>query len=76
MVLMLIAQIQVWWGRFYPLTAVADNGAIVGHFIIRYPRDEKLFCAGFYSDDGVLCWTRLNYTDLTVRASGSPTTVL
>ncbi len=38
--------------------------------------DEKFFCAGFYSDDGVGCWTRLNYTDLTVRASGSPTTVL
>jgi len=27
-------------GRFYPLTAVDDNGDVLGHFIIRYPRDD------------------------------------
>ena len=26
--------------RFYPLTAVDDNGDIIGHFIIRYPSDD------------------------------------
>ena len=27
-------------GRFIPLTAVDDNGDAIGHFIIRYPRDD------------------------------------
>ena len=26
--------------RFFPLTAVDDDGAAVGHFIIRYPRED------------------------------------
>ena len=31
---------QIETGRFYPLTAVDDNGDVSGHFIIRYPRDD------------------------------------
>ncbi|SOB92740.1 GNAT family N-acetyltransferase [Pseudobutyrivibrio ruminis] len=31
---------QLETGRFIPLTAVDDNEDIVGHFIIRYPRDD------------------------------------
>ena len=31
---------QIKTGRFFPLTAVDDNGNAVGHFIIRYPRDD------------------------------------
>ncbi len=31
---------QIKTGRFYPLTAVDDNGVTVGHFIIRYPRND------------------------------------
>ncbi len=31
---------QIKTGRFYPLMAVDDNGVAVGHFIIRYPRDD------------------------------------
>ncbi len=31
---------QLETGRFIPLTAVDDNGIIVGHFIIRYPRND------------------------------------
>ena len=27
-------------GRFFPLTAVGDSGEVMGHFIIRYPRDD------------------------------------
>jgi RimJ/RimL family protein N-acetyltransferase len=27
-------------GRFYPLTATDENGTVLGHFIIRYPRDD------------------------------------
>ena len=27
-------------GRFIPLTAVDNNGDAIGHFIIRYPRDD------------------------------------
>ena len=27
-------------GRFIPLTAVDENGDVLGHFIIRYPRDD------------------------------------
>ena len=27
-------------GRFYPLTAIAANGNVIGHLIIRYPREE------------------------------------
>ena len=27
-------------GRFYTLTAADDNGDVIGHFIIRYPRDD------------------------------------
>lgn len=31
---------QLETGRFIPLTAVDDNEDIIGHFIIRYPRDD------------------------------------
>ena len=31
---------QLETGRFFPLTAVDENGDAVGHFIIRYPRDD------------------------------------
>ena len=31
---------QIETGRFIPLTAVADNGDVIGHFIIRYPQDD------------------------------------
>jgi RimJ/RimL family protein N-acetyltransferase len=31
---------QLGKGRFYPLTALDENERIVGHFIIRYPRDD------------------------------------
>ena len=31
---------QIGAGRFYPLTAVDENGSIIGHFIIRYPKDD------------------------------------
>ena len=30
---------QLETGRFIPLTAVDGNGEVIGHFIIRYPRD-------------------------------------
>jgi RimJ/RimL family protein N-acetyltransferase len=35
--------------RFYPLTAVDDNGDVLGHFIIRYPRvdDDSSVRFGF-----------------------------
>ena len=31
---------QIETGRFYPLTAVDDNGKAIGHFIIRYPKHD------------------------------------
>ena len=31
---------QLETGRFYPLTATDEKGTIIGHFIIRYPRDD------------------------------------
>ena len=31
---------QIETGRFYPLTAVDDQGNMIGHFIIRYPRED------------------------------------
>lgn len=31
---------QIKSGRFIPLTAVDENGVPVGHFIIRYPRED------------------------------------
>ena len=31
---------QIEGGRFFPLTAVDEAGAVVGHFIIRYPRED------------------------------------
>ena len=31
---------QLETGRFFPLTAVDDNGNAAGHFIIRYPRED------------------------------------
>ena len=31
---------QIETGRFFPLTAVDDGGDIIGHFIIRYPRED------------------------------------
>lgn len=27
-------------GRFYPLTVIDANGDVIGHLIIRYPREE------------------------------------
>ena len=31
---------QIASGRFFPLTAVDEEGNVIGHFIIRYPREE------------------------------------
>ena len=31
---------QMEGGRFFPITAVDDDGAVTGHFIIRYPREN------------------------------------
>lgn len=31
---------QLAGGRFYPLIAVDDDGNVLGHFIIRYPREN------------------------------------
>lgn len=31
---------QIETGRFIPLTAIDDDGDVIGHFIIRYPRDD------------------------------------
>ncbi len=31
---------QLKTGRFFPLTAIDEAGQIVGHFIIRYPREK------------------------------------
>lgn len=31
---------QIEGGRFIPLTALDDNGAVIGHFIIRYPKAD------------------------------------
>ncbi len=31
---------QIGTGRFFPIVAVDDNGDAIGHFIIRYPRDD------------------------------------
>ena len=31
---------QLESGRFFPLTAIDDNGIVIGHFIIRYPRND------------------------------------
>ncbi len=31
---------QLETGRFFPLTATDDGGEAIGHFIIRYPRDD------------------------------------
>ncbi len=31
---------QLLTGRFFPLTAVDEEGNVIGHFIIRYPRDD------------------------------------
>lgn len=31
---------QLESGRFFPLTAVDDDGKVAGHFIIRYPRED------------------------------------
>ncbi|MBR6173625.1 MAG: GNAT family N-acetyltransferase [Eubacterium sp.] len=31
---------QIEGGRFFPLTAVNEEGIVVGHFIIRYPRED------------------------------------
>ncbi len=32
--------LQTGSGRFFPLTAVDDDGNLLGHFIIRYPREN------------------------------------
>jgi len=34
-------------GRFFPLTAVDAQGRILGHFIIRYPREDDLTSVRF-----------------------------
>ena len=41
--------LQLETGRFIPLTAVDENGKIVGHFIIRYPKahDDSSVRFGF-----------------------------
>ena len=31
---------QIETGRFIPLTAIDDDGDVIGHFIIRYPHDD------------------------------------
>ena len=31
---------QIESGRFFPLTAEDEEGNVIGHFIIRYPRDD------------------------------------
>ena len=31
---------QLATGRFFPLTAVDDEGKVIGHFIIRYPKED------------------------------------
>ncbi len=31
---------QLETGRFIPLIAADDNGNVIGHFIIRYPRED------------------------------------
>ena len=31
---------QIQSGRFFPLTAIDENGLVIGHFIIRYPRED------------------------------------
>ena len=31
---------QIGSGRFFPLTAIDDEGNVAGHFIIRYPRED------------------------------------
>ncbi|SKB92954.1 Protein N-acetyltransferase, RimJ/RimL family [Lachnospiraceae bacterium] len=31
---------QTAGGRFFPMTAVSDEGKVIGHFIIRYPRKD------------------------------------
>ena len=40
---------QIGTGRFIPLTALDDNGEVIGHFIIRYPRvdDDSSVRFGF-----------------------------
>lgn len=40
---------QLETGRFYPLTAIDENGTIIGHFIIRYPKvdDDSSVRFGF-----------------------------
>ena len=31
---------QLATGRFFPLTAMDDDGEVIGHFIIRYPKED------------------------------------
>ena len=31
---------QLETGRFFPLTAMDDDGEVIGHFIIRYPKED------------------------------------
>lgn len=31
---------QLATGRFFPLTAMNDDGEVIGHFIIRYPKED------------------------------------
>ena len=33
-------QPQLEGGRFFPITAIDENGIVIGHFIIRYPKEE------------------------------------
>lgn len=46
---------QLETGRFFPLTAVDDQGQVIGHFIIRYPRnDDESVRFGFVIVDPAL----------------------
>ena len=38
---------QIEWERFYPLTAVDENGDLIGHLAIRYPDDSDGYSVRF-----------------------------
>ncbi|MBR2914105.1 MAG: GNAT family N-acetyltransferase [Oscillospiraceae bacterium] len=48
--------LQIQGGRFFPLTAIDENNQVLGHFIIRYPRenDDALVRFGFVIVDPAL----------------------
>ena len=49
-------RVQLTSGRFFPISAVDDEGNVVGHFIIRYPKtdDESAVRFGFVVIDSNL----------------------